>query len=136
MAEASEKTTAAGSAANKLEHQGDHDRVQMLSLKADGTPDQHNPEFISDKESSLEATAEQFRQQAVSAVDVAERGVSTDVGETVEQDPGIAELQEKHESAAKGAESAAKSAVESLTSSDDVTTPDAKRADNRPGENK
>ena len=115
MAEASEKSTGAGQASNKVAHEGDHDRVQMLSLKADGTPDQHNPEFIGEKESSLAATSEQFRQQAVSAVDVAERGAGVSSGEDVEQDPGISELQKKHESAAKGAESAAESAVNALT---------------------
>lgn len=111
MAQTSEKTTGAG---NKVPHQGDHDRVQLLSVKADGTPDQHNPELIGDKETTLAATREQFAQQAVSAVDVAERGVSSGGGEQLEQDPSIAELQGKHEDAAKAAESAAEKAVESL----------------------
>jgi hypothetical protein len=45
----------------------------MLSLKADGTPDQHNPEIIGDKETAIEAAKVQFAQQAVAAVDAVRR---------------------------------------------------------------
>jgi hypothetical protein len=112
MAQASENTTGTG---NTAVPQGDHDRVAMLSLRADGVPDQHNPEIIGEKEFALEATREQFRQQAVSAVDVAERGAVADTGaETVGQDPAIAKLQEVHEKAASEAESAADAVVGAL----------------------
>lgn len=118
MAQASNQSTSSGAAAKgntAVPHGGDHDRVAMLSLKADGTPDQHNPEIIGDKEFALEATKEQFKQQAVSAVDVAERGVTSDTGaETVGQDPMIEKLQEAHDKAADAAESAAENVVEAL----------------------
>ncbi len=96
---------------------GDRDRVAMLSLKADGTPDQNNPEMIGDKDFALEATKEQFKQQAVSAVDQQKRPEifgTPGVGEQLEQDPKIAELKDAHESAEKAAESAAESTVNSL----------------------
>lgn len=115
MAAASEKEKTVADA-NKVPHGGDHDRVQMLSLRADGTPDQNNPEFIGDKDVTLAATTEQFRQQAVSAADVQLRGVSADTGDSGVQDPTVEELQKAHESAAKSAEAAAKKAVDSLSS--------------------
>lgn len=95
---------------------GDHDRVAMLSLRADGTPDQHAPEIIGDKDTALAATTEQFRQQAVSAADIEKRGVTAGPGggEELEQDPQIVELQKAHEAAEKSAESAAKKTVEGL----------------------
>jgi hypothetical protein len=52
---------------------GAHDRVAMLSLRADGTPDQTNPEIIGDKDAAVAAAKVQFAQQAVSAVDEAKR---------------------------------------------------------------
>lgn len=113
-------------AANKpVAKHGDHDRVAMLSVKADGTPDQLNPEFIVDRESAERATTEQFRQQAVSAADVEVRGASTaerDRGTTITdgpEDPEVEELQKAHEKAAEGAESSAKSAVDALLPEDD-----------------
>jgi len=83
---------------------GDHDRVAMLSLRGDGTPDQHNPEIIGDKEFALEATRRQFREQAVSAVDQAARGVAEPGAETVGQDPQIEALQQAHSNAEAQAE--------------------------------
>jgi hypothetical protein len=50
---------------NKVPGHGDHDRVVMLSLYGDGTPAQVAPEFIGDKAGAIEATKEQFKQQAV-----------------------------------------------------------------------
>lgn len=100
---------------NKAAKGGDHDRVTMLSLRADGSPDQINPEIIGDKEAAIAATTEQFKQQAVSAADREIRGVSSDEGEvSKKEDPTVEELQKAHEAAAKGAESSAKSVVESL----------------------
>lgn len=93
---------------------GDHDRVQMLSLKADGTPDQNNPEIIGDKDAAIAAATVQFRQQAVSAADVEARGASTGSADSGVQDPTVEKLQKAHEAAAKGAESAAKRAVDGL----------------------
>jgi hypothetical protein len=96
---------------------GAHDRVAMLSLRADGTPDQTNPEIIGDKDAAVEAAKVQFAQQAVSAVDEVKRP-ELDLGGTVvsevADDPSIAELKKAHDSAAKSAESKAESVVSSL----------------------
>jgi hypothetical protein len=99
---------------NKLPDHGDHDRVQMLSLKADGTPDQHNPEIIGDKETAVAAAKEQFRQQAVSAADVKRAGRGGSTVEDAPQDPDIESAQKEHEKVAKAAESAAEKAVNAL----------------------
>lgn len=112
---------------NTVPYQGDHDRVQMLSLKADGTPDQHNPEIIGDKETALKAAKEQFTQQAVSAVDVAgnSSGPVTLVGQedgsvkevpadSAKQDPSIEATSKAHEKAADAAVKAAEKAVDAL----------------------
>jgi hypothetical protein len=97
---------------------GDVDRVQMMSLKADGSADQTPGfEIIGDKETALEQSREQFRQQAVSAVDQAERTVAGDGGTSVPdapQDPAIEALKEKHDAAADEATKAAEAAVERL----------------------
>lgn len=110
MAQANSTTEKANTA---VPHQGDHDRVQMLSLKADGTPDQHNPEIIGDKDAAIAATKEQFKQQAVSAADVAATGGGTTV-EGAPQDPSIAKAQKEHKKVAKAAESAAEKTVNAL----------------------
>lgn len=126
MAQASENTTGTGNTA--VPHQGDHDRVAMLSLRADGVPDQHNPEIIGEKEFAIEATKRQFREQAVSAADVAERGAVADSGAVeVEQDPEIAKLQKEHESVATSAESAAEKTVESLFTGETKPADEPKR---------
>jgi hypothetical protein len=101
---------------------GDRDRVAMLSLKADGTPDQHNPEIVGKKEFAEDATREQFRQQAVSAVDQAKRPELFGTGSAAEelsQDPKIEELQDAHKAAEKAAEKAADSTVKALFVDDD-----------------
>lgn len=132
MAEAS--TPAPKAAANPVPHQGDHDRVAMLSVKADGTADQHNPEVILDAEAATEATRRQFVDQAVSAADVelaASRvsGPVTIIGkpgdepdeivpataDAVGEDPSIAEARKVTEAAAKAAGAAAERAVKALT---------------------
>lgn len=105
---------------------GDHDRVQMLSLRADGTPDQHSPELIGDKDTTLAATREQFRQQAVSAVDVTpSSGPVTLVGQKdgtvkevpaseVDQDPSVESRRKEHDKVADAAAKAAESVVNDL----------------------
>ena len=100
---------------------GDHDRVAMLSLNADGTPNQTpGVEFIGDPEQTLAATKEQFVQQAVSAADTIARGndgavASTDdSGPSAGPDPQEEALKSAHESAAKAAEAAAEAAVATL----------------------
>lgn len=103
-------TKEATSPANAVPGHGDHDRVVMLSLHSDGTPAQIAPEMIGDKEAALEATKEQFRQQAVSAKDVELRGVS-DEQESEKDDE---KLSKAHEAAAKSAESAAEKTVNGL----------------------
>jgi hypothetical protein len=92
---------------------GDHDRVAMLSLRADGTPDQYDPEIIGDKDFAVDAAKRQFAEQAVSAKDAAERS-ATDTGEEVGQDPSIAEAQKEHDKVASAAEKRAESVVNSL----------------------
>lgn len=95
---------------------GDHDRVQMLSVAKDGSLDQHNPEIIGDKEAALAATKEQFRTQAVAAVDAVKRpelGLGGGEIEVVE-DKSIGELKKAQDAAAKTAESAAEKAVNAL----------------------
>jgi hypothetical protein len=103
---------------------GDHDRVAMLSLNVDGSPDQHDPEIIGDKEWAEKATAEQFRQQAVSAADVEVRGKLAAEGKlggaevSKTEDPSVERLKKAHEDAAKGADSAAKKVVGALHKGD------------------
>lgn len=100
---------------NEVPHQGDHDRVQMPSVKADGTLDQHNPELIGDKDTTVAAVKEQFKQQAVSAADRA--NAPTGGGTVVEdapQDPSIAKAQKEHEKVAAAAEKAAEKVVNEL----------------------
>lgn len=114
MAEASSTSKTAGNTA--VPNQGDHDRVVMLSLKADGTPDQHNPEIIGDVEFATEAAKRQFAEQAVSARDVELRGVSSvDEGDGLGEDPTVKKLTEAHEAAQKAAEAAAEKAVKALS---------------------
>lgn len=113
---ASTTTDGAAKAANPLPNQGDHDRVVMLSLKADGTPDQHNPEIIGDKDAAAEAAKRQFAEQAVAAVDAEKRvelGLAGDEdGSTA--DAKIDKLKAEHDKAAAAAEKRAESVVNSL----------------------
>lgn len=106
--------TPADSGNTAVPHQGDHDRVQMLSLRADGTPDQHNPEIIGDKETALAAAKEQFKQQAVSAADAANAGGGTTV-EDAPQDPSIDAAAKEHEQVAAAAEKAAEAVIDALS---------------------
>lgn len=121
MAQTDKGSTGPGNTA--IPKQGDHDRVAMLSLRADGTPDQHNPEVIGPKDAAIAAAKEQFVQQAVSAAD-RERQANPDtaagttgVVEDAPQDPSIEEAQKEHEKVAKAAESAAEKAINSLHNS-------------------
>lgn len=98
----------------------DGDRVAMLSLGKDGTPDQVNPTLIGDKADALAGAQRQFADQAVSAVDAVARRESTALGapaaqELLEQDPAIAELKAKHDDAAERAQARAGQVVEALT---------------------
>ena len=102
------------SQSNVVPDHGDHDRVQMLSLKADGTPDQHNPEIIGDKDVALAAAKEQFTQQAVSAADVANAGTGGTTVEDAPQDPTIEAAVKEHDKVAKAAEKAAEKVVDQL----------------------
>lgn len=92
---------------------GDHDRVVIASRRADGTPDQ-TPDFtyIGDEATSIEAAKRQLSEQAVSAVDVRERGVGgPGAASPGEPDPDTRELQKKQESAASAAAKAGESEV-------------------------
>lgn len=106
----------------------DHDRVVMPSLNADGSLAQTpGVELIGDPEVSRQLMREQFAQQAVSAVDVAERGVRAGGGVrndapgsgAVEQDPQVADLKAKHDAAAEAARGAADAAVDQLFTQDE-----------------
>lgn len=106
---------------------GDHDRVVMASRKADGTPDQTPDfEYIGDKETTLKATKTQLTEQAVSAADVAERGVTSGEAEDdsglpgrgPQSDPSIAAIDDRHQKAAKAAEKAAESEVDARFTDD------------------
>lgn len=98
-------------------NQGDHDRVAMLSLRADGSHDQHNPEIIGDKEYATAAARRQFAEQAVSAQDF-ERNAAKVAAEgaagTVKQDPSIAKAIKDDEKTAAAAVKAADDVVGSL----------------------
>ena len=103
-----------GNAANvKVDVEHAHDRVAMLSLKADGTPDQTAPEIIGDREWAVAAAKEQFAQQAVSAADE-KRAREAAVTEPVVQDPTIKAAQDEHEKVAEAAEKTAESVVDAL----------------------
>lgn len=114
MATSTEKPAESG---NTVPNGGDHDRVVMLSLKADGTPDQHNPEIVGDKDVAVAASKEQFAQQAVAGVDAVRRaelglaGPDTDGGTA---DAKIDKLKAEHDKAASAAEKRAESVVNSL----------------------
>lgn len=115
MADTTQSSTTTGSGNEKaVSIEGVGDRVHMLSLKADGTPDQTNPSFI-DAEASEAATVEQFKQQAVSAKDVELRTPEPpEEGDSGADQPEIKKLVKAHEGAAKKAESAAKAALKNL----------------------
>jgi|GEM_PF-3185809 len=99
---------------------GDIDRVQSLSLRSDGTPDQTPGfEMIGDRETAITVSREQFAQQAVSAVDQAERHIGTEAESVeVEQDPEIKALKEKHDSAHDAAVKAADATVAAAFTND------------------
>lgn len=121
MADQTQKQPAAvGNTAVPLH--GDHDRVAMLSLRADGAPDQHNPEIIGEREFALAATREQFKQQAVSAVDQQLRAPgAADDGQPAKQDPEIAALQAAHDQVSVQAEKDADTTVGALFTDDEPT---------------
>ena len=97
---------------------GDHDRIVMASRRADGTMDQLNPEFIGDKETAVAAAKEQLAVQAVSAVDVAARGVTAGPADdgtgSSEPDAEVKALKEAHDKAADEAKAKAEREVEQL----------------------
>lgn len=125
---------------------GDHDRVVMPSLYADGSLAQTpNVELIGDREVSRRLMREQFAQQAVSAADVAAKGVrstpgaglTNDPAETgdvheLEQDPTVADLQARHEQVAEAARAAADKLVDSLFTTDPVLEQPARSGGSRP----
>lgn len=106
-------TTTAAKADQPVAPAGDHDRVTMLSLRADGTPDQTAPEIVGDKGVAEAATKRQFAERAVSAADDAARRANQEA-DKAPQDPTISALQEEHEKVAAAAESTAAAVVEQL----------------------
>lgn len=110
-------TSGTGAAAgNVVPGGGDHDRVVMLSLHADGTPAQVRPEIIGDKEVAKAAAREQFAQQAVSAADVEKRGVAAGGAAegSSEPDAVVKEIVDAHQAADRAARERADSVIESL----------------------
>lgn len=98
---------------------GDHDRVAMLSLRADGTPDQTpGVEIIGDREFAESATREQFRQQAASAAHARADEPAGDLPPQDVEDPKIAARQEVQEAAITAADKAATSTVANLFTTD------------------
>lgn len=97
----------------KVTPKADHDRVVMASRLPDGTPAQTPTfEYIGDKDVAIHAAKRQLSEQAVSAADVAIRGVtSADAIGPGEPDPAVQEIKDAHEAAAKAAESRAESEV-------------------------
>jgi hypothetical protein len=95
---------------------GDVDRVAMLSLKADGTPDQTpGVEIIGNREFAEAATREQFRQQAASSAHAAaDQPAGGDLPPQDVEDPEIKARQERNEEAIKGADAAADATVADL----------------------
>ncbi len=107
------------------------DRVGVLSVRADGTHDQLNPELLMDNDAVREYTRRQFTEQAIGAADDANRGAGGPVtiigrpgeepdevvpatSDAVRQDPSIAERQAQHEKVAQAAVKAAESVIDSL----------------------
>lgn len=108
---------------------GDHDRVAMLSVRADGSADQYDPEFVIGEDAAKAATRRQFAEQAVSAADAqvpASSSTVTIVG-TADGEPdkviplttdatrSQTALQALHEDIVEAAVSAADAAVEKFT---------------------
>lgn len=118
--------TPANTQAVQLADELPRDRVAMLSLRADGSADQHRPELIGDPDGTKAATEEQFRQQAVSATDdVLRRQQAVEQVETVEQDPAIRELQDAHKRAEEVATPAADATVDTLLAEQPATLAEA-----------
>ncbi len=94
----------------------DHDRVVGLSIRKDGTLDQHDPEIIGDVEAVTAATKEQFAQMAVAAVDNAANAKrAADEAATGKQDPTIEARSKEHKAAAEAAERRAEQVVKALS---------------------
>lgn len=102
----------------KAAEHGDHDRIVMASRRPDGSMDQINPEFIGDKDVAIAAAKQQLAEQAVSAVDVAARGVTSGQGEdgTGRDGPDheIKALKDAQDKAAEAAEARAEREVNQL----------------------
>ncbi|MFD0256437.1 hypothetical protein ACFVGX_36660 [Streptomyces sp. NPDC127113] len=102
----------------KAAEHGDHDRIVMASRKADGSMDQVRPEFIGDKDTAIAAAKEQLSVQAVSAVDVAARGVAAgpdaDGTGSSEPDADVKALKDAQDKAVSEAEAKAEREVNSL----------------------
>lgn len=94
---------------------GSHDRVQMVSISKDGTPDQTSDfEIVGDKDAALAATKEQFAQIAVSRVDAekrAELGLASTADTEPSPDAAIDALRAEQEKAVAAAEKKAEALV-------------------------
>ncbi len=118
-----------------------HDRVAMLSLRADGSPDQTNPVIIGDPAFAVAAAKRQFTEQAVAAVDAANRPVPagdvTVIGNADGPDEVVpatrgeeTALQAAHVEVAKTAQAAAEAVVTELAVA--VTPPDSEQVTGEP----
>lgn len=113
MAEA--KNTSGVNAEEPVVSTGSYDRVQMVSMTKDGTPDQTSDfEMVGDKEAVMEATKEQFAQIAVARVDAEKRAelglAGTATGEP-SPDAAIDALRAEQEKAVAVAEKQAEALV-------------------------
>jgi hypothetical protein len=94
------------------------DRVAGLSISKDGTPDQHNPTLIGDRETILAQTREQLRQQAASNAgrEADRQAAGGELPPQDVEDPTIAKAQQVKDDAVKAADAAAESIVGALFS--------------------
>lgn len=93
------------------------DRVVMLSLGKDGVPDQNQPTIIGDRETALELTRTQLRQQTASNAHAeADRASGGDLPPQDVEDPEIQARKDLNEKAITSADAAAESLVNGLFS--------------------
>ncbi|MEJ7763878.1 MAG: hypothetical protein WKF86_00115 [Acidimicrobiales bacterium] len=95
---------------------GPHDEVVALSIRNDGSLDQHAPEIIGDEAGAIEVTKVQFAQMAVTEADLrAQRDERARAEADAKQDPVIEQRIKEHEAAVKAAEATAERVVKSLS---------------------
>jgi hypothetical protein len=96
------------------------DRVAGLSIRKDGTPDQHNPTIIGDRDAALDLTRTQLRQQAASNAgrEADQQAAGGDLPAQDVEDPTIADAQKVKDDAVASADKAADAIVSELFDKD------------------